>query len=380
MKIVFVSHSFYSPYFVVGSHHLARQLARRGHTVWHISPIPLFHLFKPRHDYRERARRFFAGVVDIEPNLKEAVIRPLLPWQVTRFFLKSDNYFVKMSDIEVLVRSHPELQDVDILIVDEPRLNGIQHYIHPRSIYYRPTDLYADLKDDKSIQDAETALLSGCKGVIATSEPVLQRMLTLCGNIPSLILPNGVDAAFSLPQDEPAALRGIPRPRAVYVGAFEQRLDIAVIRYLVGKFPNVSFVIIGDGFRQEEIRAIPGKNVYLLGLVPHAKLSAYLQHSDVGLLPLVQIRSNEGRSPMKLYEYGMSGLPVLATHTPEMGRRKEDFIQLYSSQEEAARRLEAMLAAPSDRSVVVAQCAKHSWAIKATMLEDFINKTKDLPA
>jgi glycosyltransferase involved in cell wall biosynthesis len=378
MKIVFVSHSFYSPYFVVGSHHLARQMARRGHAVWHISSIPVFHLVNPRHDYRERVKRFFRGVVDVEPNLKEAVIRPLLPWQITRIFLQSDNYFVKLSDVEVLARSYPELREVDILIVDEPRLSGIEQYIHAPSIYYRPTDLYADLKNDKCIQDAENAFLAGCKGLIATSEPVLERMLTLRNKIPSLVMPNGVDEAFSLPQDEPRALQGIARPRVIFVGAFEQRLDIAAIRFLAERFPKVSFIIIGDGFRHEEIEAIAGKNVHFLGLVAHAQLSAYLQHCDVGLLPLVKIRSNEGRSPMKLYEYGMSGLPVLASHTPEIERRKEDFIELYSDYEEAAKRLEAMLSLPRDRSAIIRQCAKHSWALKATQLEDFINKTKSL--
>jgi glycosyltransferase involved in cell wall biosynthesis len=376
MKIVFVSHSFYSPYFVVSSHHLARQMARRGHTVWHISAIPFFHLVNPRRDYQIRARRFFQGVIELEPNLKEAVIRPLLPWQVTRNFHQSGNYFVKWSDVELLTWNQPELKQVDILIMDEPRLSGMEDYIHASSIYYRPTDLYADLKNDRTIQDAEAGFLAGCKGLVATSEPVLERMLTLRKEIPHLVLTNGVDDAFASPQDEPPSLRGLGRPRVVFVGAFEERLDIAAIRFLAGRFPGVSFVIIGDGFRHEEMKAIAGGNIHLLGLIPHAQLSAYLQHCDVGLLPLVKIRSNEGRSPMKLYEYGMSGLTVLASHTPELDRRKEDFIELYSDYEAAARRLKAILSAPRDRGAIVKQCAKHSWAHKAAILENFIAETK----
>jgi glycosyltransferase involved in cell wall biosynthesis len=376
MKIVFVSHSFYSPYFVVSSHHLARQMARRGHTVWHVSAIPLFHLVNPRRDYQVRVRRFFQGVVRLEPNLTEAVIRPLFPWQVTRSFPKPGNYFVKWSDVDLLIRSHPELKEVDVLILDEPRLSGMEDYIHASSIYYRPTDLYADLKNDRTIQEAEAAFLVGCKGLVATSEPVLERMLTLRKEIPHLVLTNGVDDAFASPQDEPPALRGLGRPRVVFVGAFEQRLDIAAIRFLAGRFPAVSFVIIGDGFRHEEMKAIAGENMHLLGLVPHAQLSAYLQHCDVGLLPLVKIRSNEGRSPMKLYEYAMSGLTVLASRTPELDRRKEDFIELYSDYEEAARRLEAILSAPRDRAAIARQCARHSWSNKAAVLEDFIARTR----
>src|SRR6202044_2351216 len=122
--------------------------------------------------------------------------------------------------------------------------------------------------------------------------------------------------------DEPQELRDIGRPRVVYVGAIDQRLDIAAIQFLAKRFPGVSFIIIGDGTRHEKMEAIAGDNVHVLGLVPHAQLSAYLQHCDVGILPLIKSHSNDGRSPLKIYEYGMSGLSVLASRTPELDRRK----------------------------------------------------------
>jgi glycosyltransferase involved in cell wall biosynthesis len=379
MKIVFVSHSFYSPYFVVGSHHLARQMARRGHTVWHISAIPFSHLFHPLHDYKVRCQRFFQGVIQLEPNLKEAVIRPFLPWQVTRRLHRWGNLFVQLSDLGLLTRAYPELRHVDLLIIDEPRLNGIQGYIKADSLYYRPTDLYAELKGDPSIQETEDAILSESRGIIATSQPVLERMLKLRPALPHLLLINGVEAAFSSIQSEPASLKNIGHPRVVYVGAIDQRLDIRAIQFLAATFPLVSFIVLGDGSHHEQLEAIAAANIHFLGLVPHAELSAYLQHGDVGLLPLVKIRSNEGRSPMKLYEYGMSGLVVLASRTPEMERRKEDFIELYSTHQEAAERLAALLSTRRDRAGMIVQCGRQSWENKAAQLESFVMKCSGGP-
>ena len=378
MKIAFVSHSFYGPYFVVGSHHLARQLARRGHSVWHISAIPWFHLLNvSRSDYSVRMHRFFQGIIQQEANLKEAVIRPLLPWQMTRGLLNYGNLFLDLSDIRWLVRMHPDLRDIDVLIIDEPRLNGIEKYIHAKSIYYRPTDLYVDAKNDSRIQDAEAALLAGCQGLVATSAPVLERMLTLRQEIPNLLLTNGVDYdAFTSPRDEPDALRRIGRPRVVYVGAIDDRFDIGAIRFLAARFPKVNFVIIGDGSHFEDVQGLAGDNIHVLGLVPYAELNSYLQYCDVGILPLVKSRSNEGRSPLKLYEFGMSGLPVLASRTPELGRRTEAFIELYSDYEEAAETLRRILSQTHDRSQIVGQCMDHTWSNKAAILESFITSTQ----
>ncbi len=379
MKIAFVSHSFYGPYFVVGSHHLARQLARRGHSVWHISAIPWAHLLNfARRDYLVRLRRFFQGTIQQEAHLKEAVIRPVLPWQITRSLLPYGNLFLNLSDIGLLTRLHPELREVDVLIIDEPRLKGIEKHIHATSIYYRPTDLYVDAKNDTSILDAEADLLAGCRGLVATSAPVLERMLALRRDIPHLLLTNGVDEDdFSRPREEPASLRPIGRPRVVYVGALDDRFDIGAIRFLARRFPKVSFVIIGDGSHYEEVQAIASGNIHILGLVPYAQLNAYLQYSDVGILPLVKSRSNEGRSPLKLYEFGMSGLPVLASRTPELERRQEGFIELYSNYEEAAEALERILSTKHDRNAIVNQCAEQTWSNKAAILESFIVSTRN---
>ena len=61
MNVVFASHTFFSPVFVVGSHHLARAAARAGHSVWHLSSaFSILHapFALSRRDYRARVRRW----------------------------------------------------------------------------------------------------------------------------------------------------------------------------------------------------------------------------------------------------------------------------------------------------------------------------------
>lgn len=78
---------------------------------------------------------------------------------------------------------------------------------------------------------------------------------------------------------------------------------------------------------------------------------------------------------MKLYEYGAAGLPVVASFTPELRRREEKFIHLFSSHEGAVECLRNVLASSNDRQSNSESCEKHSWTAKAASLVDFIKNT-----
>jgi teichuronic acid biosynthesis glycosyltransferase TuaH len=68
-----------------------------------------------------------------------------------------------------------------------------------------------------------------------------------------------------------------------------------------------------------------------LGPVDYEFLPSYIQHADIAILPLSDHPANDGRSPMKLYEYFASGLPVIARATSELSRRKLEYCYLYEN-------------------------------------------------
>lgn len=375
MNIVFVAHSSFNDIYVVGSHHLAREMANLGHNVWHIGPpVTPFHLLYSRQArVRVRMERSLQAPSS-SGNLTEMEPISLVPWQLARRFIARGNLFVWTSNLARKLKKVFDKGGIDVLIVDDPRFAGLEKRLKPRTVFYRPTDFYAEMKDDPTIIEAERRLLAGCTAVISTSEPVLLHALTLKPGLPSLLLENGVDFEhFSTPTGEPESLRAIPRPRVAYVGALDFRFDHQLLGRMAKRFPDVHFVLIGEGLGASRITALGRPNIHLFGPRLYRDVPGYLQHSDAGLLPMTDSVANSGRSPMKLYEYGAAGLPVLARRTRELARRHEDFVELFSNEEEALRGLEKLLSRPPDRKAIAQFCQVKTWKTKTATLLDFIS-------
>jgi glycosyltransferase involved in cell wall biosynthesis len=374
MNIVFFSHSSWDENLVVGSHHLVQALAAGGHNVWHVGPpVTAFHLLRlSNRGYRERLFRSFraraggGGLTSLEPF-------SLVPWQVARWFLPWGNSFIRCSNLVRKLRSVSGPAEIDLLIVDDPRFTGAEAVLKPKAFFYRPTDLYAEMKGDPAFLTAERQLLARCAGVIATSRLVLLHALTLRPGLPHLLLQNGVNYEhFSTPAEEPEELRSIPHPRVVYVGAIDFRFDAAMVVLLADRLPRVHFVLIGPAGEWRRSNHRP--NIHILGAKPHGLVPGFLQFSDAGILPFTDLPVNTGRSPMKFYEYGAAGLPVLARRTEELEGRREQFAHFYSTADEAVESLERILEATPDRRRIAESCRSQSWTNKVAALLEFVSQ------
>jgi glycosyltransferase involved in cell wall biosynthesis len=126
----------------------------------------------------------------------------------------------------------------------------------------------------------------------------------------------------------------IPSPRLVYAGALDGRFGYKAVSATAKCLPHANVILIGP-YRNDVVKQLgAGDNIHLLGPRKYHQLPAYFQHADIGLLPLSDHPANDGRSPMKLFEYGASGLPVVATRTAELTRRKLDFLLLADGTDE----------------------------------------------
>ena len=120
----------------------------------------------------------------------------------------------------------------------------------------------------------------------------------------------GVDA---LP--EPADLRSIPRPRAVYVGALSMRFDLDAVRALADS--GVSVILIGIAPPPELLALAAGhEHVHFLGERSPAQTPAYLLHCDVGIIPHTDEAFTRSMEPHKAYNYAAAGIPTVALHAP----------------------------------------------------------------
>jgi glycosyltransferase involved in cell wall biosynthesis len=153
--------------------------------------------------------------------------------------------------------------------------------------------------------------------VVSTSEQLQELMGAHNPN--SHCVPNAVEvdrfraALADLP--EPPDLQPIPRPRAIYTGQLEGRVDLELLRELTIQAPEISFVFVGLSVPAiaGEIASWGRPNISLLGPKPHEAIPAYLRWSDAALIPHRLNELTRKMYPLKLHEYLAAGKPVVST-------------------------------------------------------------------
>ncbi|GIO10638.1 hypothetical protein J19TS2_01930 [Cohnella xylanilytica] len=381
LNILFVSHTYIGGPFVVGSHHLAREMSKMGHRVLHLSTsVTPAHLMKMKEPPIKDRLAQWRNIRKQSGRMIHGVPMSLVPWPLASAIYRRTgiNLFVRsiaFPSIRKLLGMY-RFSEVDLLLIDQPYFAGIEKQLKAKVVIYRPTDNYADMHGDRTVEIAEKEIISRAHGVVATSEPVLANARRHKSDMPAIVLENGVEFAhFERARPEPDDLKEIPGPRAIYAGAVDERFDMAAVKRLAERSPSLSVVVIGPcdpAFVRTQ--GFPG-NVFFLGAKAYDDLPAYLQHADLALLPLSDHKANLGRSPMKLYEYAAAGLPTVVKETPELRRRGEDFLYFYKDADSFAERVGQVLRkldrGEIARGRIVEAARKQSWRTKAEQIIDF---------
>lgn len=335
MKIVFLSHTPRNYLFKVGSYHLSNECVRLGHQVLYIpSPLSPFHFMNiPRlgdEDYRNviksrlqtlRPRVDAKGVANLTPFV-------LLPYNKGLFDRPQIalDYHFTFNHIGRKIRTIG-FDEADLVIQDKVGLFFMRRFIRARRWIYRATDDYSSMSrgaSSDSIQMLEQKICDFSDHIFVTSHP-LKQLFKQRYKAEASVLRNGVDADhFGAAHDRPAEYASISKPIILYVGSLDQRFDLGLLTEVAHRHPDLQFVIVGPGGKSRIPEDHP--NILALGPKPYEQVPAYMQHADIGILPLTLTGANHARSPMKIYEYGLCGLPVVSTPLRELQNRKEKFI------------------------------------------------------
>jgi len=199
-------------------------------------------------------------------------------------------------------------------------------------------------------------------------------------------LPNGIPDSFldppsSAPVPMLERLRSLPRPRYVYSGVADLRLDHAYFTALVRcvRVAGGSVIFLGnvDRNRSPEIASLlaSGGPVHSFGSVPHSHLPALLAESDCCLHAHVSSPFTDGMAPEKINEYLAAGKPIVARRTRELGLRfgspDAEMIHLTDTPEAFAEASLAAAMAPTDPTVVArrrAEAARYTWTAVSRQL------------
>lgn len=201
------------------------------------------------------------------------------------------------------------------------------------------------------------------------------------------ILPNGADFdAFARGPAlaQPADLAAIPRPRILYAGKINRKVDLPLLVDLARAHPDWQFILIGarnndlgEDLADAWETAHRLSNVHLLGHRHHSEVPAYMGHVEVNTM-LYRTGPGlwtEGGYPLKLHEYLATGRPVVGTALPSV----EAFSHVVATAASGDRaqwsaRLDEAVAdrgrgSPAERRRVA---AANTWAQRTQTLDDYL--------
>ncbi len=191
----------------------------------------------------------------------------------------------------------------------------------------------------------------------------------------------GVDfALFSAKQPEPQDISEIPHPRFGFCGAIDRyKIDFRLVERLAELRPDWSWVYVGaigmqDGTTFESLPHRP--NLHYLGAKPQSEIPAYLQHFDVGTMPMNINDYTTGINPLKLYENYATGLPLVTTPLPFAV--DEPTVYVAESPELFITQCEKALADRPEQSPKLIELAQaNDWRQRAIELLEFIAETAE---
>jgi glycosyltransferase involved in cell wall biosynthesis len=140
---------------------------------------------------------------------------------------------------------------------------------------------------------------------------------------PNAVIPNGVEPAeWCEIGDPPEWFARLPRPRLLYAGSMDNRIDADQLAEVAEAYPNGSVVLVGPLQDEAHFAAVRKRpNVVMrVGSAPRAEVIPLIGAAEACLIPHVGNRLTEAMSPLKLYEYLAAGRPVAAVDLPPIAK------------------------------------------------------------
>ncbi len=118
--------------------------------------------------------------------------------------------------------------------------------------------------------------------------------------------------------------------RMIYIGCMHYERNLMNLCKAVAqankKKHKFTLTIVGEGNQQSELENFAkhsAKHIHIFPSVPHSQIPSCLSKAHIGVLPFPDEEKFRVSSPIKLFEYMASGLPILATrivcHTDVVG-------------------------------------------------------------
>jgi glycosyltransferase involved in cell wall biosynthesis len=340
--VVILSTADWDHPFWTNKQHVAAELARRGHRVLYIDPLPLRRPTMTASDSKRILRRI---VKMVRPPRKVAptmwVWSPaILPFQDVAAVRRINRVLLSagLSLWSTMLGLRKDLLWTFNPVTTEVLGTGS----FDRLVYHCVDEIKAQPgMPGQYLDDGEDRLLRRADLVFVTARRLYETRRTR--NVNTHYFSNVADYDHFAKARDPAteipadmcALRG---PIIGFIGAIGgYKMDFALLAYAARALADCTFVLIGkvgEGDVHTDVGMLEAcPNIKLIGPRAYGELPNYLKAFDVALLPSQLNEYTESMFPMKFFEYLAAGKPVVGTDLHALREFKQYMLTSHTPQE-----------------------------------------------
>jgi teichuronic acid biosynthesis glycosyltransferase TuaH len=249
------------------------------------------------------------------------ILPPLIPLRALKndrlyhFLLKINGFIYKHSlkkAIKKLKFSQPVIINAYNPVYGEVLLGKLNE---KATIYYCFDGFFKDRKGIRAWH-ADRSYASKVDGVIVTSSHLQLLKAELNSHIG--LVKNGVDFELFNKAAKEKVSPGT-RKKIGYIGSIDQRFDINIVEYAIGKLINCDWEITGD-LRNQKVkeRLDRYENVRFNPPVTSDEVPGIVGNCDVGIIPYLCDEINKNIYPLKINEYLAVGVPMVVTRFADL--------------------------------------------------------------
>ncbi|MCK4720357.1 glycosyltransferase [bacterium] len=341
MKLIITVYHPWDTKFRIGDHHYVREFLNDGWDVlWISHPVSFAHGAKPEN--RTRIERAKSGPYRHKDGPIELVPYTMLPWLnrpllSSQWVLENTHRFCRpplKTSLEKIGFDKP-----DLVWITDASMHAIADIADPKAVVVRIADDNIEFRNiPSSLSIVEQKLANRADALFVTSSPLLDRLKPEYRSKIHL-LRNGVNFDhFQGTFDRPSEFKDIDGPIVFYVGAIEEWFNSEWVKNLAEKRKDITIFLVGMvGTDLSNLKDL--QNVKITGLRPYESLPGYMAHSNAGIIPFKRTQLVESVSPLKLFEFLASGLPVVSTSWSELehlgspallANKSDEFVEMVS--------------------------------------------------
>lgn len=328
-----------------------------------------------------KSRSIFAGLKDSGAGF--SVYSPFsLPTHHVSWLRGFNRWVMKTQ----LVRVSRKLGlDAPLIWVACPVAADVAMAMKRSKLVYQRTDRYEEFPGvcRETVEACDRRLKAAADLTVYVSVSLFEQERGLCRR--AIFLDHGVDfEMFATAENDeglPPDVAEVPKPIVGFYGGFaEHTTDVALLKAVIERLPNLSFVLVGKASRESEVLSTL-KNVWMLGQRPYEQIPQYGKCFDVAIMPWKRNQWIQACNPIKLKEYLALGKPTVSTPFAQLAHYK-DVVYEAEDAETFAHAIERALAEDSPEKIAARRnkVMNTTWDHKARTVLHELYHTDDVDA